>query len=134
MAISILLSEKKDVLLSMYAIIDNSPSLTDEAMKNMTTQVRWLQTAELKAENIEESISILSSLQKQLLMSSTINGLNKDDEFETHREMLIDLDANYRRTAAIFNSDVLGYEYWRKTPLFRFWFFIFGFRTIKRLP
>jgi hypothetical protein len=55
-------------------------------------------------------------------------------EFITFTDTLADLDANYRRTAAIFNSDVEGYEYWRKSPLFRFWFWIDGFRPMNRLP
>lgn len=134
LAISILLSEKKDVLLSMYALIDNASLLKDDATKDVTTQVRWLQTANLKIENIENSIATLSSLQKKLIMFSSSEEMRGNKDFEAYREIINDLDANYRRTAAIFNSDTVGYEYWRKTPLFRLCFFVFGFKKIKRLP
>lgn len=134
MAISILLSEKRDVLLSMYKIADEKKMFDDDLTKDFTSQVRWLQTTKLKAGEIESSISTLSSLQKRLFLFSESDELKNDKDFTAYLEIVQDLDANYRRSAAIFNSDVVGYEYWRKTPLFRLWFYIFNFRQIKRLP
>ena len=133
-AISLLLSEKKDVLLSMYSLIENANLLKDEATRDITTQVRWLQTANLKTNEIENTIATLSSLQKRLFLFSSEKELQNNEDFLAYMDMAKDLDANYRKSAAIFNSDLLGYEYWRKTPLFRFWFFVFGFKKMKRLP
>lgn len=134
LAISVLLSEKKDVLLSMYKIVDDAGLLKDDSTKDFTSQVRWLQTAKMKNNEIESSINTLSSLQKRLFLFSETDELKDDKDFASYLEIAKDLDANYRKSAAIFNSDVVGYEYWRKTPLFRAWFFLFKFREIKRLP
>lgn len=132
LAISLLLSEKKDVLLSMLALMEKD--IKDESTKEEATQVRWLKVNKLQAKEIENCLNLLSSLQKRLVLFANNNEHGKSEEFLEYFDILNDLDANYRKTAAIYNSDLLGYEYWRKTPLFRFWFFVFRFKEIKRLP
>lgn len=133
-ALSVLLSEKKDVLLSLHAMIENNGLNQDDAIRKSAAQVRWLKISKLKAKDIANVVFVLSDLQKRLVLFGNSHQLSDNMEFITFTDTLADLDANYRRTAAIFNSDVEGYEYWRKSPLFRFWFWIDGFRPMNRLP
>ena len=132
LAISLLISEKKDVLLSMLALMEKD--IKDDSTKEEATQVRWLKVDKLQPKEIENCLSLLSFLQKRLVLFANNNEYESNEEYHTYFEILSDLDANYRKTAAIYNSDVLGYEYWRKTPLFRGLFFLLRFKEIKRLP
>lgn len=116
----------------MLALMEKD--IKDESTKEEATQVRWLKVNKLQAKEIENCLNLLSSLQKRLVLFANNNEHGKSEEFLEYFGILNDLDANYRKTATIYNSDLLGYEYWRKTPLFRFWFFVFRFKEIKRLP
>ncbi len=132
LAISLLLSEKRDVLLSMLSLLEDQ--IEDESTKENAAQVRWLKMDNLQSKEIDNYLATMSSLQKRLVLFANSTEFKNNDNYLTYFELLSDLDANYRKIAAIFNSDVVGYEYWRKTPLFRPLFFVFGFREIKRLP
>ncbi len=116
----------------MLALMEKD--IKDESTKEEATQVRWLKINKLQPKEIENCLNLLSSLQKRLVLFANNNEYGKSEEFQEYFDILNDLDANYRKTAAIYNSDLLGYEYWRKTPLFRFWFLVLRFKEIKRLP
>ena len=58
LAISLLLSEKKDVLLSMLALMEKD--IKDESTKEEATQVRWLEVNKLQAKEIENCLNLLS--------------------------------------------------------------------------
>lgn len=132
LAISLLLSEKRDVLLSLMTLLEND--IHDESIKESATKVRWLKMNNVSSKDIEAYLFLLSSLQKRLVLFANNGEYKNDENFVAYFEILSDLDANYRKIAATFNSQVVGYEYWRKTPLFKGLFFVFGFREIKRLP
>lgn len=132
LAISILLSEKKDVLISLYGLMKND--IHDKSILDNLEKVNSLNLDKLKAKDIEDSLIILTTLQKQLVMFANSTEYKTSENYNTYFDILSDLDTNYRKLTAVFNSDITGYDYWRKTPLFRGVFFIFGFREIKRLP
>ena len=48
-------------------------------------------------------------------------------------EKMSDLLLNYQKIALRYNRDLLGYEYWRKNPLYRWIFNLLGFKKRQRL-
>ena len=132
LAISILLSEKRDVLLSLFSLMEKD--VTDKSILTSLEMVNSLSLEKLKCQDIEHAIALLTNLQKQLVMFANSNGYSNNEDYETYFGLLTDLDMNYRKMTAVFNSDITGYDYWRKTPLFRGLLYIFGFREVKRLP
>ncbi len=132
LAISILLSEKKDVLTSLYNLMKKD--IHEKSINENFEKVDSLNLNKLKANDIESSLFILTTLQKQLVMFANSNEYKTSENYRTFFDILTDLDTNYRKLAAVFNSDVTGYDYWRKTPLYRFVFFVLRFKEIKRLP
>ena len=132
-AIAVIFSEKKAILLSLFAWVETQGLNQEEAIRESAAKVRWLNLDTMKMKDIQSVAASLADLQKRLLLFANAHDLMQQDAFVRAHDGLSDLDANYRRTAAIFNSDVGGYEYWRKAPLFRLWFWIDGFRPIARL-
>ncbi len=131
LAISILFTEKRDVLVSLFSLMEKD--IKDESILATVKEVNSLNLNKLKTSDIEPSIMVLTTLQKQLIMFANSTDYKNNNNYETYFDLLTDLDMNYRKMTAIFNSDITGYDYWRKTPLFRGLFYVFGFREIKRL-
>ncbi len=132
LAISILLSEKKDVLQSLFSLMKND--IQDKSILDSYEKVNSLNLDKLESKDIELSLIILTTLQKQLIMFANSTEYKDNENYLTYHDILNDLDTNYRKMTAVFNSDITGYDYWRKTPLFRGLFHIFRFKEINRLP
>lgn len=55
----------------------------------------------------------LAFLRNELVyMVTTIETLNKNNELIRAKESITELDSNYRSLVAMYNADVLGYNYW----------------------
>jgi hypothetical protein len=133
-ALSVLFAEKKDLLLSMYALFDKAAAHLDSVEKDSAAKVRWLKTQVVKEAEIEEVDSILNDLQKRLtLLAEAESYLKAGEDYQVFSSALKDLDANYRRIVAVYNSEVSGYEYWRRSPFFFILFWVCGFRKRNHL-
>lgn len=133
-ALSVLYSEKRDILLSLYAVCDAAGVKFESSLKESAAKVRWLKTNILKEEDAEMVALTLDALEKRLfILAQSEAGLRTNADYQNYTSTLRDIDANYRRIIAVYNSDVTGYEYWRKTPLFFIPFWFCGFRKKKRL-
>lgn len=128
-ALSVLLSEKKDVLLSLYALFDENGALFNSDIKDSCAKVCWLQIDKLDEEGVTSASILLSDLQKRLTLLFTQNEkLISLKDSKGYFATLLDLDGNYRRIISTFNADIIGYEYWRKMWLYSWCFFLLGFR------
>lgn len=130
LAFQVLLQEKKEMLLSLYSLIIEKGVARNESMDAAASRVRWLSIEKMKGKEIEEVNGTLSALEKRILLSDALNGI---EEAKSLTDALDDINMNYRRLAALYNEEVDGYEYWRKALLFQWIFFVFGFRKIDRL-
>jgi hypothetical protein len=133
-ALSVLFGEKKDVLMSLADYYRKADlDLTDEDNKALAL-VASTDCKNVKEKEAQEIHDMLSSFEKRLTYLGASNAwIRRGDEYQSLAAVLSDLDANYRRIVAIYNSDLVGYEYWRKTPLYRLWLYLLGFRKKKRL-
>lgn len=133
-ALSILFEEKKEVLLSLYALYDKAKVPLDDADKDAAMKVRWLKAAIVKDDDVKSIVSTLSDLERRLtLLSEEESYIKESEDFVDYMATLADLEASYHRIAAAYNSDLLGYEYWRKRPLYRWIFFLCRFREKQRI-
>ncbi len=62
--------------------------------------------------------SIMSIARKQTL-------LNKNQEFINAKNAVIEMDVMYRNAVALYNADILGYNYWIRFLPYRYIFLIF---------
>lgn len=133
-ALSVIFAEKKDVLLSLYALFDNASVPLDDADKESAAKVRWLKTNVVKDYDAEKVSLALQDLQCRLtLLAENESYIKVSEDFQAYMSTLNDLDRNYHRVVAVYNTALNGYDYWRKALLYRFFFWLFGFRKKSRL-
>ena len=133
-AFSVLFIEKKDILLTIYAMFDEKKAEFSSSLNKAAAQVRWMKLESMKGEDIENNVVLLNDFEKRLaLLGHKYPLFEGDKDYEIYWTTLEDLNANYRRNVANYNSEVLGYEYWRKFIIFRPFTYLFGFREKKRL-
>jgi hypothetical protein len=133
-ALSVVFADKKEVLLSLLALFYSLKIPLDDPDNAEAEKVRWLKTKVVKGSDIESVFATLSGLEKRLaLLAQQQPSLQKNKDYRTYASTLGDLDANYRRIVAVYDSDVTGYNYWcHFLPYFPLnW--LFGFRAKKRL-
>ncbi len=133
-AFSVLLKEKKDVLSSLYSELDAKNIEMDSATKASCAKMCWLRIDALKENEIKPILLTVSDLQKRLtLLVSQNESLKDDQDIKRFLSTLLDIDSNYRKIVAVYNSEIIGYEYWRKMWLYRPFLYLFGFRERTRL-
>lgn len=133
-ALAILFSEKRDVLLALDAYYRKTGLAYSSADKEALAFVSAVPDKNIKDVDVKGTHDTLSSLEKRLRYLGDSNAwIKQGDEYAPMMSLLSDLSSNYRRIIAVYNSDLLGYEYWRKYPIYRLWFFLLGFRAKKRL-
>lgn len=133
-ALSIVYSEKREVLLALDEYFRTANMELDENDIGCVEAVRALKGGRLKEKDIMFQQETLSALEKRLRFKAGLNSWVKaGSDYETMISFLGDLNRSYRKIVAVYNSDLLGYEYWRKQPVYKYLFFIFGFRQKERI-
>lgn len=133
-ALSVLFALKKDVLLSLYALYDKASVPLDDADHDAAAKVRWLKTDVVSDDDVALITGTLNTLQKRLsFLSESQTYLKTGKDFQDYVDTIADLDANYHRVVATYNTDLNGYDYWRKVIIYRFWWGLFGLKAKKRL-
>ncbi len=90
------------------------------SLVDLTTQVRWIKFEKLNNSDIDKIAKMLDSLEKKYSrIGHLYPELEKSKDYTICWNMLKDLDSNYRRNVANYNSDIEGYEYWRRFLVFR---------------
>ena len=107
-AIKTLLSEKRDVLLSLYALYEEQGLIEDDSKRDLATKVRWLEISSKDNEQTEAESAILEDLKRYLMVIGTRKSVS-GRESASLRENLRDLDSNYRKALARYAYDVKGY-------------------------
>lgn len=134
-SMSVILVEKKDVLLTLLALYDEEGIHLDSAEKKAAEKVRWVRVEVKNEKKVLEIVDTFSILQKRLSYLAEANRfLKKDTSYQIHKSALDDLDGNYRRIVALYNHDLVLYDYWRKTFLYRPIYAILPIKKWERLP
>lgn len=133
-AFLVLLSEKKEVLLALTSLYQELGVHYEEADLEWIRKVTLIDKKRIKGDDIVPLSETLANLEKRLRYIANSNkAIRENENFVSLISLLDDLNSNYRRMVATYNSDLVGYEYWRKQPLYRAWFFLFGFRKKERI-
>jgi hypothetical protein len=133
-ALSVLFAEKKEILLLLYALYDKASVPLDDSDNDAAAKVRWLKADVVKDGDVEAIAQVLNNLQKRLtLLSESQSYIKQSEDFAGYMGSLKDLDFNYHRIVAVYNTDLNGYDYWRRVFLYRFIWKWIGFPEKKRL-
>jgi hypothetical protein len=115
-ALSVLFSEKKEILLSLYGLFHKAKLPLDGDMKAVGEAV--VEVSIPMSSNEKQAmaaITLLNDFQRRLsLLSEEERYIQKSPDFESYVNSLKDLENNYHRIVAAYNTDLNGYEYWRQ--------------------
>ncbi len=133
-ALSVLFSEKKEILLSIFQLYDAARLPLEETERKSCSRVRWLKTDVVKEKDVIPTHAILIDLEKRLsFIAERETYIKKSAELQALLLTLKDVDASYRRIVNVYNADVSGYMYWRKFFLYRWLSFLLGFKKRERI-
>jgi hypothetical protein len=130
----VLFAGKRDVLLSLFGLCKKQGAEIDSDEADLATRARWTSFEIKRAEQAARADLDLRRFEKLIMgFVKERPEISKLKEYGILKESLDDLNLNYRRIVANYDSDLIGYDYWRRHPLFRYLFLLFGFRERKRL-
>lgn len=133
-ALSVLFSEKKEILLAISKVFTKSKVTFSNADKAEMINLTEIVVSPLRPIDVIIVSAKLKESQKRLNYIGQVNPwATRSEEYRSFMVSLHDLDANYRRIIALYNGDVAAYNYWIKAPL-SFWItHLFGNRKRENL-
>ncbi|MFA6619900.1 MAG: hypothetical protein WCS90_02060 [Bacilli bacterium] len=133
-ALSVLFAEKKEILLSLYDLYLKAKLPISPEIKTAKKKVAALPTEAKSEEEVMTIATALNDFQRRLaLLAEEERYILRHQDSISYTNSLKDLENNYHRIVAAYNTDLNGYEYWRKRFVYRWLTWIFGFRKRQRL-
>ncbi len=132
--ISIVLSERKEIFLSIVDDFQNMGVSFRGSDIAVFDQVRAMQADHLKARDVSEISALFREAESRLRFLFGKNPwANKSAKQRELWSTLEELDANYRQTIVNYNTELTGYNYWVKVPFCHWIPWLFGFRVREKL-
>ncbi len=133
-AVALIYAERKDAILAIYALfVREDVNFTDED-DEMISLLEDFEFGDKKIEEIQEGVAQLKTVQARLaFIAQTNRWAIKNEEYLALKEVLRDLEVNYRQVSANYNADVGAYNYWVSIPGCSWLPYIFGHRKVAPL-
>ena len=125
-AMIVILNTKYENTKKLYEIIQSYQVPIDDKILQELNRINTSAFSKPDSKEGEEVRNILSYLKDEAMFIANKNKdlLNKAD-FQIARNNVLELDTQYRNDIAMYNADVLGYNYWISFLPCRFIFLIF---------
>lgn len=118
-AINIIMAEKYDLLIALgNLMIENNIELPNKLKETLNLKNH----DGLKVYNTVERLSIKTLLTKTvdtMFYIAETNKLGENDKYQTLKISIQDIDVHHRKDIASYNSQIVAYNYWIRTWLFR---------------
>ena len=125
-AVPVVLYTKYESLNNLVAIMKQAGIKVDNRLVAILGDISSNDFAEPGSQQFETAKNTLSYLRDELMFIANQHPELKDDfEFNQVKKNINDCDIQYRSTVAMYNADVLGYNYWISFLPCRFVFLIF---------
>lgn len=112
-ALGVMLHTKYDNIMKMIELFKKEGVKVPEEYEEMLSSI---DANSFKDQELPECISArndLAYLRNELVyIASTQPKINKNLEVKRAKDAITEMDANYRSLVAMYNADVLGYNYW----------------------
>ncbi len=130
----VFLTEKQEVLLAWFDLfLKEGIALSDEDVA-LKEKVAAIDSKISDQKQWDDDIALLKDAQIRLGALSAEKNLGKSEsEKDAYISTTKDLDANYRQSSAVYNADVVAFNYWISIPGFSWLLFLFGLRKRKTL-
>ena len=131
-AIRVAMSTKLDILKKCQGVMEETKIKMSE---ECYTKLRYLDTEDflkVETEDFDNSRADLSFVENEIRgYVTTKRKLLKNEQAEILRLLLNDINESLKTSIVNYNSDLLGYNYWVKFPLYRLIFKLFKVHTYK---
>ena len=125
-AVPVVLYSKYESLNSLVSIMKQSGINIDNRFVAILSDISSQDFSEPGSQQFEKVKNTLSYLRDELMFVANQHPELKDDfEFNQVKKNINDTDIQYRSTVAMYNADVLGYNYWISFLPCRFVFLMF---------
>jgi hypothetical protein len=118
-AINILMAQKFDLLVTLGKYMEQNDISIPETIKNSLNIGSY---DRLKTLNTMERLNIKTLLNKtvnNIFFIAENNGLSENARYLTLKNSINEIDDHYRKNVALYNSQVMAYNYWIKFFIFR---------------
>ena len=131
-AIRVAMSTKLDILRKCQGVMESTKiKMSEECYKKL----RYLDTEDflqVQTEDFDNSRADLAFVENEIRgYVTTKRKLLKNEDAEILRLLLNDINDALKTSIVNYNTDLLGYNYWVKYPLYRWIFKIFKVHTYK---
>ena len=131
-AIRVAMSTKLDILRKCQGVMEATKIKMSE---ECYIKLRYLDTEDflqVQTEDFDKSRADLAFVENEIRgYVTTKRKLLKNDQAEILRLLLNDINESLKTSIVNYNSDLLGYNFWVKYPLYRWIFKIFKVHTYK---
>lgn len=125
-ALKVVLYTKYDVTNKLIKLFIDAKINLDENLLNAFNKIKLEDFDKIDSTECLESRKSLSFLRDELLYIGSSNELiRKDNRFIEGKNSILELDKVYRNSIAMYNADVLGYNYWIMFLPYRFIYKLF---------
>lgn len=118
-SINIVMAQKYDLLIALGNLMVEKGI---ELPKNISETLNLKNHEKLKVYNTMERLSIKTLLTKTvdtMFYIAETNKIGEDIKYLVLKKSIQDIDVHHRKSIASYNSQVVAYNYWIKTWLFR---------------
>lgn len=118
-SINIVMAQKYDLLIALGNLMVEKGI---ELSKNISETLNLKNHEKLKVYNTMERLSIKTLLTKTvdtMFYIAETNKIGEDIKYLSLKKSIQDIDVHHRKSIASYNSQVVAYNYWIKTWLFR---------------
>ena len=110
---TVVMNAKYDIIKKVYALFDKYGVEVDQKLKDALNNIDTSALSKHDTKEGEDVRNILSYLKDEANFAANRNKeiLEKQD-FQSTKTYINELDVQYRSNIAMYNADVLGYNYW----------------------
>lgn len=125
-AMNVMLMTKYDNIKKIIDILDEIGSSLDVRLKKTFTSIDPKLFASQDTIQCKQARDKLTYLQSEIFFLSRKNTfVENNDKFTVAKNNITETDVVYRNTVAMYNADVLGYNYWIRFLPYRWLFLMF---------
>ena len=111
-SLAIILTSKKEIILKIFQLIRSlGIEVEDEVFITLSVDPNIFSTPDSGlSKEVSEQLSLLRD--KAFLLANLNKDIEKHKEFTLLKDYILEIDKVYRIKLAMYNADVLGYNYW----------------------
>lgn len=129
-AMNVILMTKYDNIKKVMNVLEESNFTIDPKMVTTLASIDPASFVQQDTPDCKKAREELTYLRSEIFYISRKNpSLEENEQFQIAKNNILEMDVVYRSTVAMYNADVLGYNYWIRFMPYRWLFLMFRIKT-----